>query len=132
MSETIADYPAYRIYKPYAGRKFKDGDKIAIPFKSARYGKLYHFFTLGTVAGYAIRNGDDPIEAIERCKRNMVEHPHNGHKLYWANANSVTIHNGPYTKEEVPGFEFGDEIILQGKRFRLEPDHNDNCKLVEV
>lgn len=130
--ETIADFPAYRIYKPYAGRKFKHGDKIALPFESRSHGTQYHFFTLGTIAGYAIQNGEDPIEAIDHCKRMMVEHPYDGHKLYWANANAVCIHNGPYTKEEVPGFEFGDEIILQGKKFILRPDHNQNVKLEEV
>lgn len=132
MTQTIADYPAYRIYKPRAGQKFKHGDKIAIPFQSRSHGTLYHFYTLGTVAGYAIQNGEDPEEAIARCKRQMIEDRHAGHKLYWANQNAVCLHNGPVRKEEVPGFEFGDTLILQGKVFRLEPAPNNNCKLVEA
>jgi len=131
-NETIADFPAYRIYKPYDGRKFKHGDVIALPFESRSHGTLYHFFTLGTIAGYAIQNGEDPIEAIDRCKRQMVEDKYAGHKLYWANANAVCIHNGPVVKKEVPGFNFGDTIILQGKVFTLQPDHNNNVKLVEA
>ena len=130
--ETIADFPAYRIYKAYAGRKFKHGDKIAIPFESRSHGTLYHFFTLGTVAGYAIQNGEDPVEAIERCKQHMIERPYDGHKLYWANANAVVISNMKMEKEEVPGFNFGDEIILQGKVFVLERAPNNNVKLKEA
>lgn len=129
MSKTIADFPAYRIYQPYAGRKFKHGDKIALPIESRSHGVLWHFFTLGTVAGYAIQNGEDPVEAIEDCKRRMVEDRHAGHKLYWANANAVCIHNGPKTKDEVPGFNWGDTIILQGRTFTLEKAPNNNCAL---
>ncbi len=50
MNDTIADYPAYRIYKPYDGRKFRPGEKIAIPYETARYGTLYRFYTLGNTA----------------------------------------------------------------------------------
>lgn len=133
MTETIADFPAYRIYKPYQGRKFKHGDVIAIPFVSKFRGDtIWRMFTLGTVAGYAIERGEDPEVEIARCKRQMIEDPHAGHKLHWANPNSVCIHNGPIVKEQYPGFEFGDKIILQGKVFTLELTHNDNCKLVAV
>ena len=127
---TIADFPAYRIYKAYEGRKFKHGDRIAIPFQTRSHGTLYHFFTLGTVAGYAIQNGECPIEAVARTEARNAASPYDKHKLYWVNANAVCLHNGPYTKEEVPGFEFGDTIILQGHTFTLAPDHNDNCKLI--
>lgn len=130
--DIIADYPAYLIYKPYAGRKFKHGEVIAIPYESQSHGTLYTFYTLGTVAGYALRNGEDPIEAVERCKRDMIEKPYAGHKLYWANQNSVCIHNGPYTKEEVPGFNIGDNIILQGRAFQIVRAPNQNINLVKM
>lgn len=130
--ETIYDCPGFTIYKPYEGRKFRHGDKIAIPYESRRHGTLWHFYTLGTVAGYAVHNGEDPIEAVEDCKRKMIEQPHNGHKLYWANANAVCISNQVRAKDQVPGFNWGDEIILQGKRFTLAKAPNDNCSLVPV
>lgn len=123
--ETIFDCPGYRIYRPYEGRKFRHGDKIAIPFQSSRYGTLYHFFTLGTVAGYAIERGEDPFPEVERAQAN-------GHKLYWANANSVIISNPPQAKTETPGFNWGDELILQGHRFRLAPAPNNNCELIPL
>lgn len=122
---TLADFPAYRIYQPYEGRKFRHGEVIAIPFESQRHGTLYHFFTLGTVAGYAIQNGEDPFPAVEDAKAR-------GHDLYWVNANAVCLSARPIAKEHVPGFKFGDIIILQGHRFRLDPAANNNVKLVEL
>lgn len=122
---TIADFPAYRIYEPYEGRKFRHGEVIAIPFVSRSHGTLYHFYTLGTVAGYAVERGDDPEECLATARER-------GHKLHWANANAVTIHNGPKVKKEVPGFNIGDPIILQGRTFRIEKAPNDNINLVPV
>lgn len=130
-NETIADFPAYRIYKPYDGRKFRHGDKIALPFNSRRYGIMYHFFTLGSVEGYAIQNGECPHEALANHMK-WANELKDGRERYWASANSVTIHNGPKTKENVPGFEWGDTIIFQGHTFRIEKANNDNVKLVLI
>lgn len=67
ITETIADFPAYRIYKAYQGRKFKHGDVIAIPFVSKFRGDtIWHMFTLGTVAGYAIERGEDYFIGFNR------------------------------------------------------------------
>jgi hypothetical protein len=131
MSITIADFPAYRIYKPYTGRKFRHGEKIAIPFETRNHGVLWHFYTLGTVAGYAVQNGECPIKRVTEVEaRNAAARPYDQHRLYWANADSVCIHNGPVTKREVPGFNIGDELILQGHRFRIDRAPNDNIDLV--
>jgi hypothetical protein len=119
------EFPAYKIYRPFVGRKFKDGDQIAVPYESRHYGTMFDFFTLGTVIGYAVRNGDDPIECLKRATEN-------GHKLYWANKNSVCLHNGPRVQIEVPGFNVGDTIHLQGKTFRLDRAPNQNIELVEI
>lgn len=133
MSITIADFPAYRIYKAYDGRKFKHGDKIAIPFETRSHGTLYRFFTLGTVAGYAVQNGECPIDRVAKVEaRNAASPKYDQHKLYWANADSVCLHNGPVVKAEVPGFNFGDVIILQGHSFTLAKAPNDNVSLIPV
>lgn len=125
MNTTIADFPAYRIYKPYAGRRFKHGEVIAVPYQSRNYGQLWAFYTLGTVAGFAIAMGEDPFPAVERATKS-------GHKLYWANQNYVSLTAWGQPKEEHPGFEIGDEIILQGHTFRIERAPNNNIELVEV
>lgn len=123
--ETLFDCPGYRIYRPYEGRKFRHGETIAIPYQSARHGILYTFYTLGTVAGYAIQNGEDPFPAVARSEER-------GEKLYWANQNAVTISNPPQAKMEAPGFNLGGEIILQGHRFRIERAPNQNITLVPL
>lgn len=128
MSITIADFPAYRIYKAYDGRKFSHGETIAIPFNTRSHGVLYRFFTLGSVEGYAIKNGECPHAALARHLAN-AEKFGDGRERYWAGANAVCISNMKEAKREVPGFEFGDEIIFQGHRFTLEKAPNDNCKL---
>jgi hypothetical protein len=127
--ETIADFPAYRIYRPYDGRKFRHGEKIALPVETRTHGTLWHFFTLGTVEGYAIQNGECPIEALARHEKFAAELK-DGRERYWANADAVCIHNGPKTKNEVPGFNWGDKIVLQGKTFTIEHAPNNNVKLV--
>jgi hypothetical protein len=132
MNATIADFPAYRIYKAYDGRKFKHGDVIAVPYDSRSHGQLYRFYTLGTVEGYAIANGECPIEALKRHYEMAAKFPYHGHNRYWANQNNVCIHNGPVVKVEVPGFELGQQIILQGKIFTIEAAPNGNIKLVEA
>lgn len=129
MTQTIADFPAYRIYKPYDGRKFRHGEKIALPFNSRNHGVLWHFFTLGTVEGYAIENGECPHEALQRHEE-MKAKFNDGRRRYWAGANCVTIHNGPHIKTDVPGFSWGDTIILQGKAFVIEHAPNDNIELI--
>ena len=133
MSETIADYPAYRIYKPYAGRKFKHGDVIALPWQSASHGMQWHFYTLGTVAGYAMSNGECPLEAVARAEAYNAAAPKwDQHQLYWVNANPVTLTAQRQAKREVPGFEFGQTIVLQGHLFTLQPANNQNCALLPV
>ena len=130
--EVLDEYPAYKIVKPIQGEKLRHGDIIALQWPSRNYGPMWHRYRLGTVAGFAIENGDCPEEEIARCKRQMVEDPHAGHKLYWANACAVTLSNRVSPQETYRGYQWGDEIILQGKTFRLEKTHNQNCKLVAL
>ena len=128
-NETIADFPAYRIYSPYAGRKFKHGDVIAVPYETRSHGTLFAFYTLGTVEGYAIANGECPHEALERHEANAAKFC-DGRKAYWANQNSVCIHNGPIAKIEVPGFNISDTITLQGRKFSIRSAPNNNIELI--
>jgi hypothetical protein len=132
MSEVLFSCPAFDIYKPYEGRKFKHGDVIALPFQSQRYGVMWHKFALGSIVGYAIERGECPIAELERFKENVKLYPHNGHKEYWANSMAVSIHNGPYVHERFAGFAWGDVIVFQGHKFKLEKANNQNVKLVAV
>lgn len=121
----LADYPAYTIIETPAYLTFKHGMKFAIPFQSQRHGTLWHFFTLGSVFGYAVHNGDDVLKNYERA----VER---GHKLWWANADAVVISNQKEEKKTIFGQNYGDVIKFEGKLFRLDKAPNNNVALVQV
>ena len=115
--------PAQKIF---AGKDswegYKDGDVIAVAFESINHGTLHHFYTLGSVVGYAIDNCNCPFESVEKAKER-------GHKIHWATQNStmVTSHDRP--KEISFMQEHGDEIKFHGKTFEIVPTPNDNISL---
>lgn len=127
MTEVIADYPTYRILKmnDWQRTRIRHGQKFAIMFPSRTHGDLPHFFTFGSVFGSAVCNGDDPLKSYHRAMTN-------GHKIRWANANAVVIHNGPKVKEDAYCLAFGDVIKFEGTSYRLEKAPNDNVALVEI
>lgn len=129
--EILKEFPAYKLIKPVRSY-YADGDIIALPHETRSHGTLYSFFTFGSVAGYAIKNGECPEEGMARCRKNMIEDRSGGHKLWWVNQNSIVLHNGPVIKVTRPLHEWGDTVRFHGRDFTLEHDHNGNCKLVEV
>ena len=118
--------PAQKIF---AGKDswegYKDGDVIAVAFESINHGTLHHFYTLGSVVGYAIDNCNCPFESVEKAKER-------GHKIHWATQNStmVTSHDRP--KEISFMQEHGDEIKFHGKTFKIVSTSNDNISLEMV
>ena len=115
--------PAHIIYEgkdDWEG--YKDGDVIAIEFQSRNYGTLHHFYTLGSIVNYAIKNCECPFESVERAKKN-------GHKLHWANQNSTMITSHAREKDVSFMQEHGDEIRFHGKTFKIVPTANDNIDL---
>lgn len=125
MTKIIAYYPAFTIVED-KDREYTDGDEIAVPYKSARYGTLYNFYKLGSVEGYAREYGEDPAEAIARAKQH-------GHELHYAYALGTTITAWKQDKRVVPGFEYGDVIKAFGKKFKIVvAAPNRNIRLEEV
>jgi hypothetical protein len=123
--EILADFPAFEYVRTPAFMIMKHGSRFAIPMKTARHGILHKHFTLGSVIGYAVECGDDPIANLERAKER-------GHDLHWANANAVTLTAHKRDKERVFVLNYGDVITFEGIRFRLDKANNDNVKLTEV
>lgn len=132
--EIIADFPAYTIVKPVSRRSFAldvtrptfcAGDVIGIPIQSWSHGELYHFFRFGSVASYALEYGECPIKAYNW----LVE---NGHQTHWLNAEAVMITAKAREKETRAGLNFGDEVIFEGRLFRIDPAPNNNAKLTEI
>jgi hypothetical protein len=125
LLEVLGDHPAVKYVRCPAWALLKHGSIIAVPYQSRNHGILHKRFKLGSVIGYAVECGDDPLAELERAKGR-------GHALHWANAMAVTLHNGPVTKETVFVVNHGDTITFEGIRFRIDPDHNQNIKLVNV
>jgi hypothetical protein len=118
--EVKYESPAHKIFEGKG--EYKENDVIAVAFESINHGTLHHFYTLGSVVGYAIDNCNCPFESVEKAKER-------GHKIHWATQNStmVTSHDRP--KEISFMQEHGDEIKFHGKTFEIVPTPNDNISL---
>lgn len=126
-TKLIAEFPAFRIFEmpKFKRDRIRHGMVFAIMFPSKRYGELPHFFTFGSVFGYAVENGDNPIDTYNRA----VERKD---KIRWANANATVLDNSVKTQKDISALKFGDEISFEGTRYRLEKAPNDNVSLVEI
>jgi len=51
---------------------------------------------------------------------------------YFCNPVSAMITSSPQAHKVTYGFELGDVIVIEGKEFKLLPDHNNNIKLEAV
>jgi hypothetical protein len=123
--EVLADYPAFKFVRCPVWARLKHGSKFAVPYQSRNHGILHKHFSLGSVVGYAVECGDDPLAELERAKER-------GHKLHWANASATVLSAHQRAKETVFVLNLGDTITFEGIRFRLDPDHNDNIKLTNI
>lgn len=129
----VAEYPGLKVVaKPVAVtysnqkayREYKAGDVIAVAEQTARHGTLWSQFTFGSVVSYCLKNGDCPIEGLDRARKF-------GHDLHWLNANAVVI---AANKSQDVAFaaEIGEVVRFEGCNFRIERAPNHNLKLVEV
>lgn len=123
MTTIIDTFPAYTIVK--GSDVYEDGDVFAIGRDTPRHGRLYTFYTLGSVAAYAAQYGEDVDAAVEQAKER-------GHQLYWANQQAVCITSHKQDHRIERGISIGDEITYRGIRFRVDPASNGNVKLVQV
>ena len=121
--EVKFESPAQKIF---AGKNdwegYKENDIIAIAFETKRYGTMHHFYTLGSVVGYAIANCNCPFESVEKAKER-------GHELHFAFQNSTMITAHARPREYSFMQEHGDEIKFHGKTFEIVPTPNDNISL---
>jgi hypothetical protein len=118
------EFPGYTLTDARA--YYTDGDQIALPIETRRHGTLYSFYTFGSAAGYAIRYGESPDEAVAR----ELER---GNKIYWLNLNATTISNQNGPKKSYPLQMWGDVVQFHGRKFQLVKDrHSNNAHLVEV
>ena len=116
-------------HKIFVGKEnyegYKDGDVLAIAYKSINHGTLHNFYTLGSVVSCAIQRCSCPFEAVERAKEN-------GEELHFAFGNGVSITS--HTRDQEISFmvKHGDEIKFHGKMFEIVATANNNIGLKPV
>jgi len=77
---------------------------------------------MGSVASYALRYNQCPIEAVDRAKRYEND-------LYWAIELATVISDPPTKLEECIALEIGDRIYFEGHIFKLNRTRNGNVGL---
>jgi hypothetical protein len=125
MIEVIADYPAYCITNG-VGQQFKDGDEFAVAFESARYGTMWNFFKLGSLADfYKDLPADEAATKIEASKAK-------GNAEFFAFGLGVSLTAWKQDKKTVPGFQYGQVIEFNGRQFELVKAPNSNVNLKPI
>lgn len=132
MKNIIASYPAYDVVEAKTnafGVKWIE-DNMQLVRRNKRLSltdKYQHLskFTVGCVVGYAVKNNDCPIEAIERAKKH-------GHEMYWLSQNASCITSHKQARKEYVEIATDDIVYFQGKLFKVYAQSNGNLGLEEV
>lgn len=113
--------------------ELKDGEKVVVrrpdmPVYTA-------MFTAGTVEGYARKYRMDPVELLKECREN-------GYETAWLIKDGVaTVDSKTYSHyyrdiaknwEQAARLKIGDEVVMEGRKYRLRKGGNDNVELDEV
>ena len=126
----IQDYYAFAVYEPK-----RDTDGVVAVNHGTEFrlkdGGCIRGFKFGTVVGYALDCGADPIAMIQDTADRMVSDPYAGHKMHWVNPLPATISSDAIPKKHYIGLSIGDVVRLEGRAFRLAKAPNRNIALVE-
>ena len=120
LTETLADYPAYRVIAPLSDRVFAavDGTEVKVQIRGQWRG-----FTFGSVTSDALRYNEDPIAAYKEAVAN-------GHETHWLNQNATAlVSHWTVPQKTVVGLRLGRMVHFQGHDFILTPAPNDNITL---
>jgi len=123
MTETLAEYPAYRIVAPRAPT-FRpiDGTKVMVQIKGYKGRGMWKSFTFGSVASYALRYNEDPIAAYEEAVAK-------GEETHWLSQNATILTSHRVPQKTLIGLQLGDKVHFQGRNFILTPAPNGNITL---
>jgi hypothetical protein len=91
-------------------------------------------FYFQSIVNCALEYGECPIKEYERCLKNQVQFPYDGHKTHWASPQTVMIASTPVHRPTpvATGVEFGDVVEFEGRQFKLVRACNDNLDLIPV
>jgi len=118
-------------------RKLCDDMKLAIEDGSA----YPQYATVGTLCGFAMRDGDCPIEAHKRNDERNAEidasefakyRQHEKHKTVWINTDAICISAHKQAPVIRVNVVLGEVVKIEGKIYEIHPDNNHNFKLVQI
>lgn len=133
VAAVVADYPAYTVVRrettqgAFVDQKWNSNVEFTEIVADDQLGlarsRYYQEFSPGSVVSYAMKNGEDPIAAIEDAVAR-------GHNLHWINAcaSSITSHARP--KETLVEVKIGMVVRFEGRLFTIEKAMNNNLDLV--
>lgn len=136
----IQDHPAFEIRRAVAKQhhgldaeypQFRAGDILGLPFETARYGTMYHWFIFGSVASYALQYNECPIEAVAKVQERIAR-GETGHQLHWLNPTGSMLTAEARAKETRVALDWGDWLIFEGRIFEVTKAANNNATLREV
>ena len=102
--------------------EIKDGDRLALAYESRNHGTLHHQYKAGSVIAYALRSGDDPIEAYEREKAR-------GHSLHYLIPLGTSITAEKRDRYQMVEIKVGQVVRFEGRFFEIVAERNDNLGL---
>jgi hypothetical protein len=105
-----------------AAVELKAEELLALPYESARHGRLYRTYTLGSVVSYALRNGDDPVEAVDNARNS-------GHELVYIFGNGVTLSASKMEPKKHILVHVGMLVRFEGRTYELIAQPNSNLGL---
>lgn len=115
--------------------ELKDGEKVVVTTNVQKSDMTAYMFTAGTVEGYARKYRKDPAALLEECRKK-------GHETAWLIKDGVAIVNSktyPYYYQDIAKqwekaakLKIGDEVVMEGRKYRLRKGGNDNVELVEL
>lgn len=130
VAAIVADYPAYSVVSrekskgAYVNGQFDPAieftdivawESLCIAYESRNHGTMYAEQEAGSVASYAMKNGECPIEAIDRARERK-------HDLHWINAQGSCITAHKRAKEVWTLIENNSLVRFEGRIFTFVHD----------
>jgi hypothetical protein len=128
----LHSFPAWDIYeaKPrwhydlqVSRPTFSYEDLVGVPFQTERHGTLHQWFRFGSTVSYALANCEDPIAFYQKDLNS-------GAKTHWLTTMPASLTSDTQDKEIRVSVNWGDEVIFEGKLFRITEAPNHNANLI--
>lgn len=114
-------------------------DHTTVIMDTDRRGFQFKHFYVGSVASYAMRNGEDPIAAVKNNIKRGKENTYQDYCNVWIGAHCTVIDNtgrsaAKYAEREAQAvhLKFGDAVCVEGHPYRVVELHNQNVGLEPI